>query len=627
VKSPLGCEGGCRHTATEGFRSTNRQAAATRKGLRLLLRLLALLSISLTQTAFAEIQPRINATDIYAGTPFSVTYELEGKGVDEPNLAPLADDFEVLGSVRSSHISLEKGAMHRRQHLTLTLASRRAGEVELPALSFGPERSAAITLTVREASAIPQDGEALALEVELTPDAVFVQEQLLMVVRVLRPAGVDLESARLSEPKVSGGDAVIETLGKDRAYRTQRAGESFEVIERRFAIIPQSSGELTVEPMRLDARRLSGSLSLSNPFGVRIDPVTLQSDARRVTVRRAPPEEAATGWLPARSLALTEAWSGLDDAGRARAGEPIVRTIGVLAEGLTAAQLPALQPPAPPGVNQYPDTPHLATQHNPDGVSAQRTERLVLIPTAAGAIELPAMEIHWWDLTEARRATASLPARRVEVLPAAGAVATTPAQPAISTQAEAPTATGQPTDAAPPPPANLDLGTGGSARPDSAHEFAWDALGWLSLGLLLGLILTRIKIRSVTWGMRSEPQPDRPSSSRRTSQLLANLGRAAARNDSQTAQRELIALAPFLVEAGGQPLCSLAALLERLPDGPLKDAVIELQRHRYGRPDAGQSTWDGRPLRDALRALRQAPARQQPSLQRAAWLPAIHPRG
>jgi len=626
VKSPSGCECGCRHTATAGFSSADRQAAATRAGQRLLFWLLAFMSITLMPTALAEIQPRINATTIYAGTPFSVTYELEGKGVVEPNLAPLADDFEVLGSVRSSQISLEKGAIHRRQHLTLTIASRRAGDVELPALAFGPERSAPITLTVREASAIPQDGETLALEVELTPDAVFVQEQLLMVVRVVRPVGVDLESARLSEPKVSGGDAVIETLGKDRAYRTQRAGESFEVIERRFAIIPQSSGELTVEPMRLDARRLSGSLSLSNPFGVRIDPVTLRSEARRVTVRRAPLGEATTGWLPARSLALTEAWSGLDAAGRARAGEPIVRTIGVLAEGLTAAQLPALQPPVPPSVNQYPDTPHLATQHNPDGVSAQRTERLVLIPTEAGVIELPAMEVRWWDLQEARPATATLPARRVEVLPAAGAVDTS-VQPAVSTLAEAPTETAQPAGATTPASANADHATGQGAGLESARGFTWDVLGWLSLGLLLGLILTRITTRSVTQGIRSEPRPDRPSSSRRTAQLLANLGRAAARNDSRTAQREIIALAPFLVGAEGRPLCSLAALLERLPDGPLKDAVTELQRHRYGRPVAGQSNWDGRPLRDALRSLRQAPARQQLSRQKAQWLPVIHPRG
>lgn len=564
---------------------------------------LGVILFTLASTGHAEILPRVNASEVYVDTPFAVTFELGGNGVEEPELSPLAEDFEVLGRARSSHITLEGGAMRRRQQLTLTLLPKRAGVVRLPALTFGAERSAPMELSIREQTAIPSDRDALSLEIEVEPASVFVQQQVLMTVRVVRPLGVDLDTARLSEPKVSGGDAVIETLGKDRAYRMERGGDSFQVIERRYAIIPQTSGDLTIEPLRLDARRVSGGLSLSNPFGVRIEPIQLRSEPRRISVRRAPAGEATSSWLPARSLTLTEAWSGLDDAGRARAGEPVVRTIGVLAEGLAASQLPALHPPAPAGVNQYTDSPHLATQQHPDGLAAQRTERLVLIPTRVGEVELPSIELRWWNLGTASAETVRLPARRVEVLPAIGApLPSVVADPAPSLQ-DAPLS-GHPSagTALGAPETALDGVDGAGLRDAGARTPAsawWLPLAWLGLGLLLGVLLSRAVARRGSSANALTPAADSNGGSRR---LLTRAIEAASRNDAEQAQRWLLALGPWLVGVGDRPMRSLGALLEALPEGSLRAAVADLQRHRYGSPQPGQGSWEGQALRGALRA-------------------------
>jgi len=572
----------------------------------------------------AEISPRVNATEVYAHTPFSVTFEFAGSAGAVPDLGPLAEDFTVLGHARSSHLSLEGGAMRRRQQLTLTLVPRREGTLRLPALTFGSERSSPLELSVQAQATLPGERAGLTLEVVVEPATVFVQEQVLVAVRVVRPNGLDLDSARLSEPMVSGGDAVIETLGKDRAYRTERDGNSFEVIERRYALIPQTSGELTIEPMQLDARRVSGGLSLSDPFGVRIDPIQLRSEARRISVRRAPDGEAASLWLPARSLTLTEAWSGLDEAGHARAGEPIVRTIGILAEGISAAQLPALHPAAPAGVNQYPDSPHLATQRNPDGLSAQRTERLVLIPTQAEAVELPAITLRWWNLATASPETARLPARRVEVMPAIGAtVAMTP----TPTAPEVPMGADRADEpAGAPSPAAADEPEARRPEQGTPAQDGWRPLGWLALGVLLGAFLTRAVGRRGRSGV-ALPATDSNAGGRQAVRLLARVAEAADRNDADAAQRGLLALTPFLIRAGDRPSRSLGGLLQGLPDGSLRSAVAELQRHRYGAAAPGQGPWDGRALREALRGVRlpQQPVGASTQVS-GEELPAFNPR-
>jgi hypothetical protein len=564
-----------------------------------------LLLLAPSFAALAEILPRISTEQVYVDTPFSVTFELSGTDSANPDLSALEQHFSIIGRSRANHLTLENGRVQRKQQLTLTLAARQAGEIELPSIDFGNVRSRPVTLTVQAQDSMPSKGEQVRLEVSLDPEEVLVQQQVVVSVRVLRPRSVDLDSARLSDPVVSGGDAMIESLGKDRAFTLERDGVTFDAIERRFAVIPQSSGLLTLEPLLLDARRVSGGLGLSNPFGVQIQPIQLRSEARQIRVKPAPELPSGERWLPAAALTLTEAWSGLDEAGRARVGEPVVRTIGVLADGVTAVQLPELAHPVPDSINQYLESPSLATQGNPDGLSAQRTEKRILIPVKAGRVELPAVELRWWNLEQGRIDTASLPARTVEVLPAAGS-AVESGQGALDSQGTmAESAKAEEAD---------ELADGGVTNADPSEGTADflpqstpKALLWLLAGILVGALSTRAWRRSAPDGSAS-PGSERavlPSKSFRD--LLARAADAAGRDDAEAAQRGLIDLAsqwPLRIGCSHGPLRSLAELEEQTGDDALRDAIRDLQKHRYGAPDACGGQWRGHALREALLAIR-----------------------
>ena len=144
-------------------------------------------------------------------------------------------------------------------------------------------------------------------------------------------------------------------------------------------------------------------------------------------------------WLPANDLSLTESWSQTPP--NFVVGEPITRTLTLKADGLTAAQLPSMAMGDSNNFKAYPDQPRLNDKIGSAGISGTRQEKIALIPTRAGEITLPAIEIEWWNLNGKQMEVAKLPARVVTVAPAANVAAnTTPATPQVLSQAPAPVA-------------------------------------------------------------------------------------------------------------------------------------------------------------------------------------------
>src|SRR5690606_10023676 len=103
----------------------------------------------------------------------------------------------------------------------LTLAPKRSGELQIPALTFEGSTTRPLTITVTEpqastgtASEVPE----LYVEVEADKDELYVQEQLLVTMRV--HAGVVLRDLSMdSDLKVEG--AVVERVGETSYTRDE----------------------------------------------------------------------------------------------------------------------------------------------------------------------------------------------------------------------------------------------------------------------------------------------------------------------------------------------------------------------------------------------------------------------
>ena len=123
---------------------------------------------------------------------------------------------------------------------------------------------------------------------------------------------------------------------------------------------------------------------------------------------------ANAAWLPARSLSMSETWNPEPD--HCQVGDSLTRTLTLKAEGLSSAQLPALPATDVNGLRRYPDLPQLSNQISENGLIGTREEREALVPTRVGQVELPAVEVVWWNTHEDRLERSYLPARTLQVV-------------------------------------------------------------------------------------------------------------------------------------------------------------------------------------------------------------------
>ena len=153
-----------------------------------------------------------------------------------------------------------------------------------------------------------------------------------------------------------------------------------------------------------------------------IDPFNRGGEVRRfrsqplvIDVKPIPAEFDGAYWLPADRVELREQWPA--DLTGLVAGEPVTRSIVLIADGLTAAQLPEIELQAIDGIKQYPDQPVLQDRRNSKGIHAQRAQKVALIPGSPGIYRVPEISVNWWNRATGQLETATLPEPRSEYPP------------------------------------------------------------------------------------------------------------------------------------------------------------------------------------------------------------------
>ncbi len=541
----------------------------------MVMRWIVLTLAMLSAAANAKVEAELPRSTVPISDSFRVTYTVD-RQVPTPDFSPLQADFEVLSTAQSTNVSIVNGQMQQSVSWTIDLMARREGELTIPPLDFGGERSEAlrVTVTAGDTGAGSAADREIYIEVEAEPAAPYVQGQVRFTLRIFR--AVPTSDAALSEPQILEGDGVIERIGEDLVYETSRGGARFSVVERRYAIFPQSSGRLVVGPMTFEAVT-GGQRSLFDPRP-RGRRVRVRSEAMEFDVQPIPESFTGRAWLPAERVELIEDWPGQAGA-QWRVGEPLTRTLTLRARGLSASQLAEIGAEVPEGLKQYADQPELDQATVDGSLVAVRRETVALIPSRAGSFELPAIEIPWWNTARDQLQYARVPARTVTVLPAAAMP-----DPAVTA---APV-----TDPLEQPPAD-----GIEAAPVSTDTPTF--LAWLSAVLAAGWLTTlalwfrsrRLQIADPS-SPRARQRPPGPKA------VIRELERACAANDPDAASQALLQWGGS--KWPGNPVHSLGELAARL-DGEMQSELHRLSRARYSR--SGER-WNGAALWQAFEANR-----------------------
>lgn len=521
---------------------------------------------------------------------FDSLFNLGSLELPAPDIEKLENDFEILGKNQNYSVRSVNGDTRAEFTWIYQLAPRRAGSLTIPELSFNDARSEPITITVQAGSARDGTGEPRDAFIELAADKdqVYVQEQLVLTVKLFYTG--NLIRGDLTEPEHP--DAIIESLGKQTDYSRFRDGQRYRVVERRYAIFPQSPGALSIDPIRFEGQTRSNRGQM----------VFLRDSAQlfEVPVNAPPARFSGNIWLPARELTLDE--RGLDNITEVSIGQSMTRTIALTAEGLPGSALPPLTPGIPDGLRSYPEQPETETAVSNETLVGSLTQTTALVGVQAGAFTIPEVRVPWWDTEADQERVAVIPARTLTVLPAAGSQTAPPSSvQSEPVEAEAKAAT---------PPQN---------NPEENHSNYWP---WITALLAAGWIITLLLWRRQ--GKRASPGKGSTHSNfvEAENDLFEALVHAADKGRAGT-----LDLLPRWMSARypGEVFSSAAEALRKAGDPELKAQINRLESRLFGAGHPhNDSAWDGDELVARLRQLRKQAATKKDS---DGDLPPFYPDG
>lgn len=373
-----------------------------------------LLLVSFTTHA-ADIQVRVDRTQIETNETFTLTFESSEGTDDDPDFSPLEKDFKILNQGTSSNISIINGEYTRSKKWNVSLIALRNGTITIPPIQFGSDSSPSYQVTIKQPEkSSGKAGEALISELDVNTTSTYPQAQVIITKRLLSSSNIN--AYEFSELKTRGVQITEEKLGEIKQYQTKRGNTPYLVLEQRYVIYPQSAGELKIEPVvataRIAIQNSRSNRSTFDPFRSNTKTLRRSSTGKTVTVKPVPGSFRGKHWLAAKEVQLVEEFP---ESNNFIAGEPITRTLLLVADGQSSSQLPEITINDIDGLKQYPDKPLLKNNISDDGITGVQQLKVAIIPSAEGTYKLPAISVPWWNTQTNKLEVAKIKARTFTV--------------------------------------------------------------------------------------------------------------------------------------------------------------------------------------------------------------------
>jgi hypothetical protein len=503
-----------------------------------------------------------------------------------PDLLTATRDFHLVDQRADQQMATVNGEIQLRVRMALTLQPKREGEITIPRFRIGRDIVGPLRLTVLPSTAPPPDA-TLPAEPAVDPtqaDAlpkVFIDGRIdTATPYVQQTVGYTATLYYEMDLMLSGGldqdppeGARLQPIGEEAQPMRQIGNRLYNVVERRYLLIPQRSGAVTVPGIRFNGR---GGRLFGRREAMRMRGRDLQLQVQPI------PAGAMQPWLPLRGLRLR--W--LEAPRSLRVGEAARITVEAVADGAVAAQLPALNLQIGDEAQLFPEAVQ-PDERFVDGRSQVTAVRsFSVLPGRDGTLRIAGPRIAWWDVQAGIARTATLPDLVVPVAPAAAAAGQGPG-PGLAVPEQ-----------------------GGTPSFDWRPQRIW---------LWALLPLSALCIVSLVWGwrmwsLRRRP-PDAGAAVTAPTQDLHAWTRALQRGDRAEIARLLCRMAT-------PPAADLDEVRERLADATQREAVAALQRARWGRGDPTEA------IAAVRTAFPQGPRwRSQPAAAAMAMpLPPLYPR-
>ncbi len=566
------------------------------KNIQFLHVLLYLFLIMQTNFALAEVTAYTARTVLSIDETFVLEIKSENNSGD-PDITELEDSFQIMGRSQSQNYSLINGHASRTHSWNITLLPKRTGEITIPAIKVGNETTKAIHLVIKKQSTTPAiDGKQVFVKMSLAEvgeesgekKPYYVQQQIIVTIKLFHR--IRFSNATLSELELP--NTVIEKIGNDANYTKNISNHRYNIIERKYAIYPQQSGELTIPSITFTGHaEISQNFSLFSRPGRQII-----SRTKPLTLDILPIPETYTGkiWLPAENLQIES--EIIEDTQSITTGEAITRRIIIRAKGLLGSQLPATTVLSSNRIKSYPDKEKLSNQLVNGQVVGIRQDTIAIIPLKSGPFTLPEIKIDWWNTQTNQQETTRLAAQ------------TYIAQKANANAVDAIPEAKSPTKTAPASMVEKKQSVVPHSEPQTTKtvekivykevSFNKNLWFWISAALLvLWLITVLLYLAAASKRKKISHQTlNNKPDNKHHNNYLQSVYNACLENNTSETTKALILWAKHYYK---QPMLSgLSAIIQLVDDKQLIQAINELESSQYSQD---KQSWEGRALIEALK--------------------------
>ena len=497
-----------------------------------------------------------------------------------PNLAPLQQDFTILGTERNISYSMVNGQTASFSQWIILLRPKKEGNLIIPAITIGREHTKPNVIDVgngqHEDTSSTDNAKVASDDVMLktttSEPKPYVNQQVLYTVKLY-------SNQRLINPEYHAPiveDALLIPLGDGRHYQTQIDNQLYSVEEQQYAIFPQKSGKLTVIAPTLDAEIYSGFPRH----------VTAKTTPTVLSIRPTPPDYKARNWLPAKNITLTETYDPPKQV--IKQGDTITRTVTLSATAMPAQLLPILSFKTNKEFNVYPESPELKNSVQSNELMGTSTLKVTYLLNQSGNITIPELKLPWFNTITGKTEISSLPAHTLTIEPNG-------LDPANERNTQLPTTHSSSVQQTAP-------------SPSSVIQWAFVA----GFGLACGLIA------SLWWFQRTK----RPGRNRSNQIAIKRLQSACQKNRPALARTSLLNWAKTQWPEAG--ILNLQDIATHTRDAQLKKQLQLLTQALYRSNQ--QPSWQGGPLWQSFNAYRQTRPERHPHHNRKRTdLPPINP--
>ena len=354
----------------------------------------------------------------------SITLVVSVSGTRKSDATPALkglDDFEVRAGGTSSRIEIINGKVNAGVDYTYTLQPKKAGNFAIgPAeVTVKGKTIKSNTKTLRIVKAV-QSGEVdrgpLFLSSTLSPKQIFVEAQALYTLKLFRQTRVGDISLGLPEAE----HLTFKQLGKPIEYQSVYKGESYQVLEVRYALISSKEGLYGIRPSRMSmtvfrSRRKSPRSLFDDPFFSFSSgqPVTIASEPLELNVLPLPQKGRPTDFS---GLVGSFKIKAHLEPTKIKAGGSATLTVLLSGRG-NVKRIPDLKLPELEKIKVYADQPVLTEETDARGLAGSKTMKWALVPEKEGEYRIPSLSISFFDIESKQYRVLKSPDLSMSVLP------------------------------------------------------------------------------------------------------------------------------------------------------------------------------------------------------------------